>query len=168
MTTRRSAREQALPEQEASALQSLRDTPLFERCRDLYLAGWTLRAIGEALVPPRSRSTVRSWIQKVDSTPTTAATDIETPTLKTDTEYVSRRIPSPGITAADLTKIQDLAPIARRYRASMSPLHKAALANLELTQVTKRLHATGVSVGELATAANVTYRAMSRRLGRTK
>jgi len=165
MTTRRSAREQALPEPEATALQSLRDTPLYERCRDLYLAGWTLRAIGEALTPQRSRSTVRSWILRVDHS-TTPPPSAPTPTLRTAKEYVPKRTPSPGISAADLTKIQDLAPVARRYRASMSPLHQAALANLELTQIAKRLHGSGVSVRELATAADVTYRAMSRRLGR--
>lgn len=166
MTTRRPAREQTLPENEALALQSLKDTPLFERCRDLYLAGWTLRSIGEALSPPRSRSTVRSWVLKVDPKPNTPASTA-TPTLRTTSEYVPKRIPSPGISAADLTKIQDLAPVARRYRASMSPLHRAALANLELTQIAQRLYTSGVSVRELATAADVTYRAMSRRLGRT-
>jgi lambda repressor-like predicted transcriptional regulator len=50
----------------------------------------------------------------------------------------------------------------------MASMTAAALANSELTHITASLHATGVPVRELANAAGVTYRAMARRLGKTK
>jgi hypothetical protein len=170
MTTRRAARNQPLPEQEAAYLNTLSHLDLYSRCKALYDAGWTLRAIGDALYPARSRSTVRSWISRPDpyAAPNPSAPKIVEPNLKTPAVYVRRRKPSPGISPTDLGEIITLAPVARRYRAGMSSLHTAALANKALTDIVTRLHADGVSVQELADAAHVTYRAMARRLGKTK
>lgn len=166
MSTRRPARDQTLPTPEATYLNTLHGPTLYAQCRVLYDAGWPLRAIGEALTPPKSRSTVRSWIIK--PTPTYVRTaPVSAPSLKTPEAYTPRRPVSPGIPAADLTQIQYLAPIARRYRSRMSPRHAAALANDQLTSLTRRLHADNVPVQELADAAGVTYRAMYRRLGKT-
>lgn len=166
MNDRRPARQQKLPEYEVEHLRSLRDTPLYIRCHDLYSAGWTLRAIGEAFNPPRPRSTIKSWLDKV--TPRTSYNTVPSPIYVTDPTYTPTRPASPGINAADLTKIQELQPVAKRFRAGMSPRHKAALANDELTFLVKTLHEGGVPVQELATAAGVTYRAMAKRLNRTK
>lgn len=166
MSVRRPARDQTLPTPEATYLNTLHGPTLHAQCRVLYEAGWPLRAIGEALTPQRSRSTVRSWITK--PSPTYIRTvPVSAPKLKTPEAYVPRRPASPGIPAADQTQIQHLAPIARRYRSRMSPRHAAALANDQLTQICVRLHADNVPVQELADAAGVTYRAMYRRLGKT-
>lgn len=164
---RRAAREQALPDQEAEALRALNGTALYQYIANLYAAGWTLRSIGEVFEPPRSRSTIRSWIQKLGSSPTVTLTDVEAPTLKTPEAYVPRKPASPGISHSDARLIDDLAPVARKYRAGMHPNHRASTANQDLTELVTRLHATGVGVQELATAAGVTYRAMARRLGKT-
>lgn len=161
MTDRRPARDQVLPENLAQPLAQFKNAQLFEYCRDLYHAGWTLRAIGEALEPPRQRSTVRSWILKVDPEP---ALQVEAPTLRTTPEYVAKKPKNPGISPIDRYKIFELAPIARRFRAGMPPRHRAAAANDQLTAMVKALHQSGVPVQELADAAGVTYRAMARRL----
>jgi len=166
-STRRSARGQALPLSEAQTLVTLRDFNLYARAAQLYHAGWTLRAIGEAFSPPKSRSTVRSWVDRAaNSSPTVELPTAEVPILATPEFYIPVKPASPGITPLDRAKIEALAPIARKYRSGMSPMHAAALANSDLTDICKRLNDANVSVRELAEAADVTYRAMAKRLGR--
>jgi len=59
-----SREKRALPESECDVLRTLAHKPseLRARVRLLYAQGWSLAAIGEALTPPRPRSTVRSWL----------------------------------------------------------------------------------------------------------
>jgi hypothetical protein len=164
---RRSARNQALPAEEVAILRSLKGFNLYARVLEIYTAGWTLRAIGEAFDPPKARSTVKSWAEKAENSKITVVLPpVEAPTLITPAVYVPVRPISPGISTSDLTKIQDLAPISRKYRSGMSPLHRAALANQGLTDTCLALYDTGVSIRELSEAAGVTYRAMAKRLGR--
>lgn len=165
-TTRRPARNQALPEEEVTILRDLRGFYLYRRIYDLYSAGWTLRAIGEAFEPAKSRSTVQSWVDKGRIAPPNTQIHVPTPEFATPLTYIPVKPPSPGISASDERRIKELAPIARRYRGVMSPLHKAALANQELTDLCMRLQAGGVTITELAETAGVTYRAMAKRLGR--
>jgi hypothetical protein len=166
-TTRRSARGQALPPSEAQTLVTLRDFNLYARAAQLYHAGWTLRAIGEAFTPPKSRSTVRSWVDRAaNSSPTIELPTAEVPTLLTPLAYVPVKPASPGISPADRDTIKILAPIARKYRSGMHPMHAAAMANTDLTTICKTLNDANVSVQELADTAGVTYRAMAKRLGR--
>jgi len=155
---RRSARSQPLPLKEQKHLLALVETPPLLKvcCYSLYMAGWTLSAIGDAL--GKARSTVRSWIV---SGPYPFDTTIPKPA---DKSYVRRRPISPGISPTDKSRLAKLAPIARRYRARLAPTHSATLANNELTDLTRALHATGVSIQQLADATGVTYRAMYRRV----
>ena len=159
--SRRAARNQPLPSSETAELRSLNPPQLYDRCAALFNAGWTLQAIGDALLPPRSRSTVRSWVQR----PHQSLPTVPVPTLRTPPTYVPRRAPSPGITPSELATIQALAPQARQYRAGMPSTSTPAVSNSELTQLVRHLHSQNVSIPELARAANVTYRAMARRLG---
>jgi hypothetical protein len=73
---------------------------------------------------------------------------------------------SPGISPIDKARIEQLSPLARRYRSKMTLSSPQAVANDELTRICTRLYETNVTVKELAEAANVTYRAMARRLGK--
>jgi hypothetical protein len=166
MEQRRIARQQPLPLDEVKILNSLWDEQMFVRVRALYEAGWTLDAIGQAFNPPRRRTTVRYWANRTirGEYPEIAST-IPRPKLK-PRGYVSRRPVSPGIPAAELSRIQALAPLARRYRAKMAPTAPEGLANAELTNICLQLIESNVTVRELAEAAGVTYRAMARRLGR--
>ena len=167
-TDRRSARNQPLPPDEASILASLRGFSLYARCAELFRAGWTLRAIGEAMEPPRTRSTIQTWVDKAqDTTPTVSLPPVASPELSTPKVYTPVRPPSPGIAPFEKARIESLAPIARKFRSGMSPDHTAAKANQDLTDLCKALHSINVSIAELADAAGVTYRAMAKRLGRS-
>lgn len=155
---RRSARSQPLPPQERDYLLSLVEEPakLRARCYWLYMAGWTLSAIGDAL--GKARSTVRSWVV---SGPYPEDSTVPRPV---DKSYVRRRPESPGISSADREHLAHLAPLARKHRARLAPTHSATIANNELTQLTRSLHSRGVPIQELADATGVTYRAMYRRV----
>lgn len=163
--TRRSARNLALSATETALLKELSDDQpaLDVRLAALHLAGWTLRALGEALDPQRSRSTTQSWVNRAN--PAAAAVlPVEHPLHIEPAGYVSRRAPSPGISHELVKEISHIAPIARRYRAQLHPDHPVSQANRRLSQICADLHAQGVPVQELADTANVTYRAMSQRL----
>lgn len=161
---RRPARKQALPSDEVALLNSLFDEELYTRVRSLYTAGWTLQAIGDAFVPPRSRTTVRYWCNRTHH-PSPLSDPLPAPRYK-PTGYVSRRPRSPGIPEETLERITAIAPDARRFRAKMNPSSLEAQANRELTEICVYLYSANVPVRELAAAAGVTYRAMARRLGR--
>lgn len=163
--TRRSARGQTLPAYEATLLQSLSGYELHARARELYHAGWTLRSIGNALTPPRARSTVRYWI--ASPTPIASAYNphppVPVPTLSTSAP--SGLKPRRPLTVQESRTISSLAPSARRYRATMKPGHASAKANRELTELCVRLHHEDrVTIRDLAEAAGVSYRAMARRV----
>jgi len=74
-------------------------------------------------------------------------------------------MPRRPLSSDELATIQNLAPIARKYRSVMSPKHPAAQANAALTGLVRACYADGVRVTDLAGAAGVTYRAMHNRLG---
>lgn len=167
--TRRAARNLSLPEDETAYLRSLStdQDALDTRLALLYQAGWTLRALGEALDPPRSRSTMQSWVTRGTNPETPAnppTLPVETPPEPAPTGYVSRRPVSPGIPHELVKEISHIAPLARRYRSQLHPNHQISQANLRLSTICAELHAQGVPVQELADTANVTYRAMSQRL----
>lgn len=164
MSTRRAARKQSLPKPEADVLNKLFDDELVTRLNQLFNAGWTLQAMGNAFTPPRCRSTVRSWmLRRHDLAPLDFPA---IPVPKTPRGYISRRPVSPGISPADLARIKALAPIARTYRSRMDPSSPQALANHSLSELCFSLSEKNVTVKELAEATGVTYRAMARRLGR--
>jgi len=165
METRRPARKQELPKDEFDVLSSQLDpNQFYARMHQLYSVGWTLQAIGNLWDPPKRRSTIRYWINRADKS-VSVEVPVPSPKQKT-TGYVSRRPVSPGISADDLTRIEQLSPLARRYRSKMASNSPQAIANDELTRICLDLHSRNVTVRELAAAAGVTYRAMSRRLGK--
>ena len=163
--TRRSARGQSLPADEIQLLNVLDSYELYTRARTLYQQGWTLRSIGEALDPPRARSTIRYWI----NTPTPVASAYDplptTPVPTLMTASTSARVPRRALTPVEYNQVATLAPVARKYRATMNPGHPSAKANREMTELCVRLHHTErVTIRDLADAASVSYRAMARRV----
>ena len=158
-TMRKSARNQALPQDEEDFLLTLEGTDLKLRARRLYEAGWTLSAIGAPI--SKSRSTVRFWVNNVPALRSTVDRPVPTPE---DRSYVHKKPVNPGITATTQARLAYLAPIARKYRARLASTHPATIANEELTELSKTLHAVHVPIQEIADAAGVTYRAMYRRI----
>jgi hypothetical protein len=166
--SRRSARGQKLPPQEVELLNSLSTDDLIGRVNALYLEGWSLHGIGEALSPMRPRSTIRSWVLKASSQEKsdtgTIDAPIPTPKLRLESSDVRKKRVSPGIPQDVYEDIQQLAPLARTFRSRMASTSAAAVANQRLTALCKDLHAKRVGITELAEAAGVTYRAMYKRV----
>lgn len=163
---RRPARKQPLPPKEAAYLNTLNQDDLMARSYELYTAGWTLQAIGDALEPPRPRSTVRSWLLRHQLPESGRPSKVPSPLYRTHKDGYQKKRNSPGILPDELELIQELAPRARTFRAKMSSNDSARVANDQLTGICIRLYDTGVTTSELAKAAGVTYRAMVKRLGK--
>jgi hypothetical protein len=167
---------QVIPPEERLFLRELSKLDRMSRVRQLYQAGWTLAAIGNAFNPPKQRSTIYSWVTAPPRTNTLPPPPSPSSSLSTFSaaeksrlaptrEY--RRTPTPSaISAKDLSEIQYLSPLAQRYRARANPTGIYAESNIKLTELCERLYSEGITVTELAKAAGVTYRAMARRLGR--
>ena len=187
-------------------MRALKGPALHARATALHKAGWPLAAIGEALDPPRTRSTVRAWVTRPTthspqthifplpplssfSSSSSSSTILRTaekesfssPSSSTSSAAASSAAPdrsarkiatrfdpnAPELSSAARERIAEISPIARRYRAGTNPDGPHARANAELTMICRSEAERGVSVRELADAADVTYSAMRRRLSRT-
>lgn len=157
------------------------------RARDLYRVGWSLSSIAEAFDPPKARTSVRSWLttshpsleHPLPSPAASSSSTIDTaescttqpepqPSAPARTPRDYRQVNSAAsvISSSERSRVAELAPLARRYRAGTPRLGPLGVANDELTALARELYDRGAPVRELAEAAGVTYRAMARRLGR--
>jgi hypothetical protein len=168
--SRRSARGQYLSKTESLFLRSLSGERLHIRAKQLYQVGWTLNAIGEALDPPKGRSTVKAWIDRLDQvSPHNVDVPIDFPRLRTPEGGYQRLTPkSPGVTDAEAYILRELAPIAKTYRSGMASSHPATQANESFQSLVLQLHDADVSIADIARAANVTHRAISRRVSKER
>lgn len=172
--------EMKLPDVEVKVLVSCSGDVLRARVRALREAGWTLAAIADAWDPPKQRSSIRALSQQPTKSPlpivpsppsssshssTLGAAEKSRPHSRHSRARRFYNPSSPKISKDDARTISRLAPLARRYRARANPNGAYAQANEELTQLCISLYRSGASVLELASAANVTYRAMARRIG---
>ena len=166
--SRRSARGQKLPPQEVEFLNSLAADDLVVRVKALYVEGWSLQCIGEALSPKRPRTTIRSWVLRASSQEKSGIEVIDAPIPlpkpKVEGGSYQKKRNSPGVPQGALEDIKHLAPLARTFRSRMASTSAPAVANQRLTELCKDLHSQNVSIRELAEAAGVTYRAMYKRV----
>jgi IS30 family transposase len=163
---RRSARNKFIPLSEIDYLNSLSGDVLYKRTQLLYDQGWTLRAIGDALNPRRSRTTIKSWVERsrhhelITPLPPTPS-----PNYDTHPDGYQRLTPrSPGVLPSDAERLRYLASHAKNYRARMSHSSLPAQCNEELSQLTLQLYEADVSIADIARAAGVTHRAIYKRL----
>lgn len=161
-------RQSPLPVDEATFVNSLPDKQFKDRLRALWLAGWSLSTLGEAVDPPRSKSTVHFWVRNADDTlqrreiPNPAPTSL---TSVAPTKSAPRlRTISPGVPADLKPRLKELSTLAKRYRAKTPYSSPLAEANRELTELARSLRSRGVPTAAIADAAGVTYRAMAKRL----
>ena len=163
---RRSARLQSLPDKEVTFINSLSGPNLHKRASALYCAGWTLASIGDALEPTRTRSTIKSWVDRYPNpNPKLLDVDIPIPRLRTpEGGYQRLTPPSPGVPLSTQERLQQLAPQARLFRHRMPAGHPYAQANQEMNELVLQLRANDVSIADIARAAQVTHRAIARRL----
>lgn len=154
-----------LPPEEVELLNSITLDALTIRVRDLHLAGWSLQSIGDALIPPRRKTTIRSWVIRAAGASYSPQEVIDAPTpVPTLKAPKARSKASSTISPDDLAQIQQLSPLAQQYRARMSPHSAPAIANARLSTLVKALYSQGISLKDLAASANVTYRAMYKRV----
>lgn len=164
MQERRPAREQSLPQEEVELLRSLYRNDRNVRAHLLFKQGWTLQTIGDVFDPPVRRSTVKYWVDNA-KLPRILPVDVPNPHFKTPKGGYQRKKPlSPGITPEDQQRLAHLAPIAKTYRSGMASTSLQSISNDEFDRLIKELHDADVTTAEIARAANVTFRAIARRL----
>ena len=192
MQQRKPVRRATLPSSEVEVLRTLcgdsrKHTELRARVTGLYACGWSLSSIAQAFSPPRQRSTVRSWItltvpplidfpkpssvsssdsSDASSTLPTAEKMNSTATAKAKAQYRNFNPLKPLLTKTESNTLKKLAPVAARYRSGMRPDSTYAKAHAEFNELLHSVYSRGVSITEITTATESTYRAIARRLGR--
>jgi len=71
---------------------------------------------------------------------------------------------SPKVPPDVRPRLRELSEMSRKYRARTPQGSPTAIANRELTKLAVELRESGVPTADIAQAAGVTYRAMSRRI----
>lgn len=166
---RRYAREQSLPSEEADFLASLNHLRRRARVKQLYNQGWTLQAIADALLQNQktapTRSTVHYWVTNAPSDEKIASYGFPPAPKPREVATYQRKTPiSPGITPSQAEELERLAPLAREFRSGMASTSAQAVANDNFDALIRELYNQNVTIAEIARAANVTHRAISRRL----
>lgn len=165
-------RQPSLPEDESLFLNSLLDETRNKRLRALWEAGWSLSTLGEALSPSRGKTTIHFWIMHIE--PGEQRRVIPDPPPKSlssltplNTSARVRSI-SPKVPPASKARLRELSVLSKRYRARTPDDSPFAIANRELTELAKQLRDSGIPTALIAEAAEVTYRAMAKRLSKAE
>jgi hypothetical protein len=148
-----------LPEDEIRFLNSLPTSNIPARLLALHQAGWSLKELGDSLTPPRPKSTIFNWIKQE-----------ETPYVDHPIPHPNPSIPvrpiSPKVPPRLAPEILRLSRLAQRCRARTPHSSPFRLANEELTKIATSLYLNGVPIKHIAKAANVSDRAMFRRVNK--
>lgn len=182
---RKPVRKATLPSSEVELLRSAKGAVLRERVTGLYQCGWSLSSIADAFDPPRQRSTVRSWISQTptsltnlplpnsDASSSFSSSSSTLPTAenllstaKAKKVYRMYAKDKPLLTKTEVNTLKKLAPIAARYRSGMRPDSTYAVAHADFNALLRAVYDRGVSITEITTATESTYRAIANRLGR--
>ena len=165
-------RQPSLPEDETLFLNSLSDELRNKRLRALWEAGWSLSTLGTALKPPRGKTTVHFWIMHIEAGEQRRV--LPEPPPKSLSSLTPLNTParvrsiSPNVPPATKTRLRELSVLSKRYRARTSDDSPFAVANRELTELAKSLRESGIPTAAIAQAAEVTYRAMAKRLSKAE
>jgi hypothetical protein len=173
MENREYAREVPLSDDEVSFLRTVGKKQRYYRARQLFDAGWTLQAIGNAFEPAQKRSTVQYWTAQGDArhatlrpVPSPWGGFVDAPMPKPPKGYQPKKPKSPGIPKETQERLRYLAPLARYYRSGMASTSLNGSANEEMNEIVQDLYNKNVKIAEIAQAAGVTSRAIARRLGK--
>ena len=152
-----------LPEDESRFLNSLPQDLVPQRLKALHALGWSLKELGDSLQPPRPKSTVFNWIKQEE----TPLTDIDSShPLPSPTPSLPVRPISPKVPPRLAPELLRLAKLAKLCRAKTPPSSPFRIANDELTRLATSLYLQGVPVDRIAKAAQVSSRAMFRRVNK--
>ncbi len=158
-----------LPEDEIRFLEALPTPQMHARLAYLHAHGWSLAVLARSLTPKRPKTTIHYWIRNASTlveqrrpAPKAPSSSImlHIPTVKAvKVRYIAPKVP-PELRP----HLRELAEMSRRYRARTPSNSTTAKANRELTKLAVELRESGVPTADIAKAAGVTYRAMSRRI----
>lgn len=133
----------------------------------LYDAGWTLRAIGEAVTPKTPRSTVRNWVE-ASRQAQCPIVEVSPPVYATTPVYVRKTSDPTPISLSDQELLAKTAPVARKYRAGMPNGSSPHIANDVLDLVVTRLVKARCSVADIAFYAGTSSKAIYKRLDKIR
>ena len=160
---------QDLPDEEIAFLHGLTsDVEVLTRSKELYDAGWSIRAILEgARITPASAWLVghlwegngRSSGRPVPEFPITP-TEHKVQTRKAAQSHRMRK----QLTPAEEHTLRSLAPLVAKYRPSFSASHPNTLALQQYISLINDLKSRGVRTQEIADAAGVSESNIRRRL----
>ena len=158
-----------LPDDEVRSLEALSSPQMHSRLAFLHANGWSLASLGRSLTPPRPKTTIHYWVRNALSpgeqrrpAPRAPITSlmVVVPTSKAPrVRFVAPKVPP------DLRpRLRELAQMSRKYRARTPDGSPTANATRELTRMALELHDQGIPTSDIAAAAGISYRAMSRRV----
>lgn len=149
-----------LPEDEIRFLNSLGPS-IPNRLLALHQVGWSLKELGDSLQPPRPKSTVFNWIKQESTSLLDDSHPLPHPTPSLPVRPISPKVP-PRL----VPELKRLSHLAQRCRARTPPSSPFRIANEELTLLATDLYLKGVPVDRIAKAAEVSPRAMFRRVSK--
>ena len=156
-----------LPDSEIEFLFSLPTHLRNSRLAALHDVGWSLALLARSI--GKAKTTVYFWVVNAipDSDPTQIALPIppQSPISSISGQSsVQIRSISPKVPPDLRIRLRELSRLARRYRARTPPSSNIAQANRDLTTLAVNLHTRGVPIANIAFYAEVSYRAMARRV----
>lgn len=162
-----------LPEDEIRFLEALPTPQMHARLAFLHAHGWSLSVLARSISPKRPKTTIHYWIRNASTLveqrrpapkpPPGSAVPSFTSNI-TDLKAVKVRFIAPKVPPELRPRLRELSDASRRYRARTPGNSSTAIANRELTRLAVELRESGIPTADIAKAAGVTYRAMSRRL----
>jgi len=147
---------ESLPPAEVEYLNSFPYPPT-RRLAALHSWGWSLSTLAQALNPPRAKSTVHNWITNE------GILDMTEPFPVPQKALPVRSI-SPQVPPHAVPHLKELSKLARQCRSRTPKSSPYRIANEELTETALSLYKRGVPVELIASASNVSSRAMFRRI----
>lgn len=158
-----------LPDDEIRFLEALPAPQMHARLAFLHAHGWSLAVLARSLSPKRPKTTIHYWIRNastlVEQRRPAPRAPKSSPMLHiTNIKGVNVRSMSPKVPPDVRPRLRELSEMSRKYRARTPQGSPTAIANRELTKLAVELRESGVPTADIAQAAGVTYRAMSRRI----
>lgn len=156
-----------LPGSEVEFLSGLPTRLRNSRLAALHEVGWSLALLARSI--GKAKTTVYFWVVNAIPDPDSTRKALPMPPCSPISSIsgqnpVRIRSISPKVPPDLRPRLRELSYLARRYRARTPPSSNIAKANRDLTTLAVNLHARGVSTADIAFYAEVSYRAMAKRI----
>ena len=149
----------SLPDYEIKYLNTFPYPPT-RRLATLRAKGWSLSVLGKALDPPRSKATIHNWTANEE------IFDFTEPIPTPQKAPIPAHPLAPLVPLETIPELRRLVPLAQRYRSRTPKNSIYAESNEKLTELAVSLYLRGIPVSAIAKAAQVSNRAMYRRVNK--